>query len=214
MLFYQPLPSIVILASGFLTYHLQTINRHVEQTEMEAETARSVTDFIVDLFDVSDPIENEERVLTATALLERGQLRFEDQDINPEVQLELLASLGKASMQLGNYVNAINIFSKADSVARVYFEDNTYQSALAALNLGIIYTSHRFFSQGEEHLRRALPYFEQFSGQYREDHVELLLQLGTCFQNTARREEAIGIFERGLELSRSNRSRKQKDIDV
>lgn len=194
---------ILILASVFLTYHLQTINRHVEQTEMEAETARSVTNFIVDLFDVSDPIENEDRVLTATALLERGQLRFEDQDINPEVQLELLASLGKASMQLGNYVNAINIFSKADSVARVYFEQDSWQTATASLHLGTVLTSHRYYIEGEEHLKDAVFFFEQYSDRYPKKYIELMLQLGTSLQNTGRVEEALEIFEQGLEASRT-----------
>ena len=193
---------VLIMLGGFLLYHLRTMNQQMEQTQLEAETARSVTDFIVDLFDISDPIENEDRILTAASLLERGQLRFDNLDINPDVQLELLGSLGKASMQLGDYNNAISIFSKADSLAKVYFEENTYQTATTALNLGIIYTSHRFFTQGEEHLKRALPFFEQNNDQYREEFVELLLQLGTCLQNTDRREEAIHVFEKGLELSR------------
>lgn len=197
-----PVLFVLITLGGFLLYHLRTMNQQMEQTQLEAETARSVTDFIVDLFDISDPIENEDRILTAASLLERGQLRFDNLDINPDVQLELLGSLGKASMQLGDYNNAISIFSKADSLAKVYFEENTYQSATTALNLGIIYTSHRFFTQGEEHLKRALPFFEQNNDQYREEYVELLLHLGTCLQNTDRKEEAIHVFEKGLELSR------------
>lgn len=192
---------ILFLASGFLTYHMQAINRQVEQTRMEAETARSVTGFIVELFDISDPLENKEGILTAATLLERGQNRFDDIDMKPEVQLELLGSLGTASMQMGDYNNAINIYWKADSLANIYFEENTYEAAIAALDLGIIYTSHRYFTQGEEHLKRALPFFEQFSSQYRADHVELLLQLGICQQNTDRTEEAIETFEKGIELS-------------
>jgi eukaryotic-like serine/threonine-protein kinase len=211
-----PAVFVLIMLGGFLLYHLQTMNHQMEQTQLEAETARSVTDFIVDLFDISDPIENEDRILTAAALLERGQLRFDNLDINPDVQLELLGSLGKASMQLGDYKNAIHIYSKADSLAKVFFEENTYQSAATALNLGIIYTSHRFFTQGEEHLKRALPFFEQNNDQHRQEYVELLLQLGTCLQNTDRREEAINVFGKGLELSRivDHKSRKTLTFEL
>jgi eukaryotic-like serine/threonine-protein kinase len=193
---------VLIVLGGFLLYHLQTISHQVEQTQMEAETARSVTDFIVDLFDISDPIENEEGILTATALLERGQNRFDNLDMNPEVQLELLGTLGNASMRIGNYVNAEMIYFKADSIAQTYFSKNSYQAANAALNLGNILTSHRKFFEGEEHLKKALPFFELRRDQHPEKYIDLLLQLGTCLQNTDRREEAAEIFERGLELAR------------
>lgn len=205
---------ILIFASGFLFYHLQTINRHMEQTEMEAETSRSVTDFIVELFDVSDPIENEDGILTADALLERGQNRFNDLDMNPEVQLELLGTLGNASMRLGNYVNAEKIYYKADSIAQSHFPEDSYQTARAALDLAHILTSHRKFFDGEKHLKRALPFFSAHNEQYWQEHSEVLRWLGICFLNTKREEEARQAFAQALELEEQFRPDSRQALDV
>jgi eukaryotic-like serine/threonine-protein kinase len=205
---------ILIIAIGFLSYHLQTINRHVQQTEMEAETARSVTDFIVELFDVSNPIENEDGILTAAALLERGQNRFDNLDLNPEVQLELLSTLGNASMRLGKYVNAEEIYFKADSIASYNFPKNSYQTARAALDLGNNLTSHRKFFLAEEQLKKALPFFSAHKNQYWQDHSELLLWLGICLLNTDREEEARQAFSQALDTEQQFRPDSRQALKV
>ncbi len=205
---------ILIFISGFLTYHLKTINRHMEQTEMEAETARSVTNFIVELFDVSDPIENEAGILTAAALLERGQDRFDDLDMKPEVQLELLSTLGNASMKMGNYVNAERIYFKSDSIARSHFPKNSYQTARSALNLGHILTSHFKYFEAEQHLKEARVFFSNHSEQYWQEYSDLLMWLGTCLLRTNREEEARQAFVQVLDLEERSGPESREALDA
>lgn len=193
---------LIIILSGFTIYHLHSINRQMEQTAVEAETSQAVTSFIIELFDISDPVQNADRVLTASSLLQRGQSRFDDLDLKPEVQLQLLHELGKASTRLGDYNNAEVIYFKADSIARVYYPANSYRVAKASLDLGIIHTWHRKFSMGERYLERAAHYYEENSGTYPEEYTELLLQLGVCQINIRTPEQALSTLSQALDISR------------
>jgi len=204
----------LIFVTSFLTYHLQTISRHINQTEMEAETARTVTDFIVELFDVSDPIENEEGILTAAALLQRGQNRFNDLDMNPEVQLELLGTLGNASTRLGNYENAEVIYFKADSIAQSHYPQHSLHTAQTALQLGHILTLHRKFFEAEGYLNKALLFFSKDPDQYWQEQSDLLLWLGSCLLNTDRAEQARQTFSQALEIEQKHRPDSRQALNV
>lgn len=178
--------TVVLILSGFTFYHLYTVNQQLKQISMEAETARTVTGFLVDLFDVSDPVHNADRTLTASALLERGQMRFNDLDMNPGVQLELLEELGRASFRLGNYINAEAIYLKADSIARQHFPSNSYEVAKTSLNLGVYHTESNEYLKAETHLIGALDYFSKNSNSFQNEYAEILLKLGECQLRTKR----------------------------
>lgn len=194
--------ALLVMTTGFVLFHLHTINQQMQQTAMEAETSQAVTSFIVDLFDISDPVHNTDRVLTANSLLQRGQSRFDGLDLKPEVQLQLLYELGKASIRLGDYNNAETIFFKADSIAQVHYPATSYQVAKASLNLGIIHTWHRKFFMGEHYLARAAYYYEENPGGYPEEYAELLLQLGICQINIRTPEQALSTLSQALDISR------------
>jgi len=73
----------------------------------EAETARQVSKFLTDLFKVSDPGEARGRTITARELLDEGAARMRDslQD-QPEIQAELMATIGTVYLNLGLYAEA------------------------------------------------------------------------------------------------------------
>lgn len=204
--------ALVVMTTGFALFHLHTINQQMQQTAMEAETSQAVTSFIVELFDISDPIQNAERVLTATSLLQRGQSRFDGLDLKPEVQLQLLHELGKASTRLGDYNNAEAIYFKADSIARVHFPANSYQVAKASLDLGTIHTWHRKFFMGERYLERAAHYYEENPETYPDEYTELLLQLGICHLNIRSPELALATLSEALDISRQFQIEPQKPL--
>lgn len=70
--------------------------------KLEAETARSVTDFVVGLFEGADPAVTRGREVSARELLDRGASELESTSIDrPEVRARLLEALGGIYITIG-----------------------------------------------------------------------------------------------------------------
>jgi tetratricopeptide (TPR) repeat protein/predicted Ser/Thr protein kinase len=97
----------------------------------EAAKAREVKDFVIDLFQVSDPAESRGREITARELLARGVHRVDSVlGRQPEVQEELLGVLGRIHLELGLYAQADTLLARAAEVAsRVYGPDHPEYAA-------------------------------------------------------------------------------------
>jgi len=73
----------------------------------EAKAKARVTEFLTDLFKVSDPSEARGDSITARELLDKGAARIRETLVDePEVQAELMATMGTAYVGLGLYAEA------------------------------------------------------------------------------------------------------------
>ena len=62
----------------------------------EAETARTVSDFLVDIFEVADPDESRGNTITAREILDRGSHRLETELTGqPLTKARLMNTIGK-----------------------------------------------------------------------------------------------------------------------
>ncbi len=106
---------IVVLA---LALQERRTAREAQRANRERETARQVSEFLIGLFEVSDPGENPGETLTAREILDRSREtihhRLKDQ---PEVQATLLTTLGRVYGSLGLYATAAPLLD--DAVARL-----------------------------------------------------------------------------------------------
>jgi tetratricopeptide (TPR) repeat protein len=107
----------MVLTSGLAVYAL--IQRSVAQkqtvrAEAEAETAKQTTQFLVDLFKVSDPSEARGNTVTAREMLDKGAARI-DRGLTsqPAVQATLMDTVGTVYMGLGLYKEARPLLARA-----------------------------------------------------------------------------------------------------
>ncbi|HKK27943.1 MAG TPA: tetratricopeptide repeat protein [Gemmatimonadota bacterium] len=86
----------------------------------EAALARSgaVEDFLTGLFRASDPDQNLGAEITARQLLERGVRRVDSLSGQPALQADLLATLGRVEMSLGEYRTAKSMFDREVGLRR------------------------------------------------------------------------------------------------
>jgi serine/threonine-protein kinase len=85
----------------------------------EAETARQVTAFLVELFRGSDPREQPGDTITARALLERGAERVDAELADqPAVRAELLGVLGQVYANLGDPEQGMRMMERAVKLRR------------------------------------------------------------------------------------------------
>jgi hypothetical protein len=112
----------------------QRIARERDRANREAETAKQVSDFLTELFQVSDPGESRGRTLTAAEILSTGAARVKDglRD-QPEVQARLMATIGGVYTKLGLLKEAEPLLKQAlDTYTRVAGPD--HPDRLATLN--------------------------------------------------------------------------------
>jgi len=84
------------------------------RAEVEAQTAKRTSDFIVGLFEVSDPSEARGNEILAREILDAGANRINSELANePEIQAKLMDTIGKVYTSLGLFNEAIPLLRRS-----------------------------------------------------------------------------------------------------
>jgi serine/threonine protein kinase/tetratricopeptide (TPR) repeat protein len=100
--------SVLVLASSVIaTVGLVRARRAEQLAAREADAAKEVADFMVDLFRQSDPSVQRRQNMTAQAILEQGIRRVStDLAAQPLLQARLMQTMGSVQTALGKYAEA------------------------------------------------------------------------------------------------------------
>ena len=100
-------------------------NQSRARAQIDAETAKQTTDFMVGLFEVSDPSEALGNVITAREILDKGALRVRTElGAQPSVQATLMDTMGSVYKSLGIYPEAGDLLAEALTKRRVQLGDD------------------------------------------------------------------------------------------
>ncbi len=128
----------VIALGGVSTYQAQRIAVERDRANEQAALAQQVSDFLLDLFLVSDPNESKGRDITARELLDRGARRIQNQlDNQPVVRAKLMSTIGSVYQALGQFDESQRLLREALAeqerlVGRDHPDALATQSALSA----------------------------------------------------------------------------------
>ncbi|MEE4260950.1 MAG: tetratricopeptide repeat protein [Bacteroidales bacterium] len=93
-----------------------------DRAKVEANTAEQVSDFLVGLFEVSDPSEALGDTITAREILDKGAERIENElSDQPEVQVTLMTTMGNVYYNLGLYENSKILAEKALRISKITY---------------------------------------------------------------------------------------------
>ncbi len=127
------------------------------RAEAEAETARQTTNFMVELFRVSDPSEALGNTITAREILDRGAERIDlELADQPDIQSTLMDTMGTVYTSLGLYDPAATLLEKSLRQRTELFGANHTEVANSQNNLGEVLTLKADYDSAEQHLREAL----------------------------------------------------------
>jgi serine/threonine-protein kinase len=163
---------LVLLVAGFATLHTVRITEERNRAQTEADKAREVSGFLVDLFEAANPSITEGDTLTAYDLLDRGAARAEGLSGRPAIQAQLFGAVGQAYTSLGAYPTADSLLHRALALQRSTYGPRSREVADAEYALGLLYKSQRDFERADSLFAAAL-------STYRD-------QLGTNHVTTAR----------------------------
>jgi eukaryotic-like serine/threonine-protein kinase len=147
--------ALAAVLAGSAATTLGFLHARAEQhrAEQAALTAEQVTDFMVELFRVSNPGED----VSARELLDRGVERvpgaLSDQ---PAVQARLLRAMGDVYRNLGLYQTAGPLLEQAVAIQEGRGRDGEAELARALRSLGILYRRQGRNAEAEAVLKRAV----------------------------------------------------------
>ena len=129
---------IVAAASAYLaTEQRDLANQARSRAEVEAETAKQTTDFMVDLFSVSDPGEARGNSITAREIMDKGANRIEQElSTQPAIQAALMETMGAVYTSLGLYDQAVSLLRSALDKRRALFGAEDIEVARSMHRLG------------------------------------------------------------------------------
>ncbi len=129
-----------------------------DRTARERDTARQVSRFLTELFEVSNPdVTGRSAEVTARQLLDRGAERI-DADLagQPVVQARLLATMGMAYTAQGAYRRSLALFQRALELRRATLGPDDLDTVSSMDDMGEAYRELSLFHEAESMHREAL----------------------------------------------------------
>jgi serine/threonine protein kinase/tetratricopeptide (TPR) repeat protein len=197
--------SVAFLAvvAGLVTtsVSLLTTVRAERKATQEAATAKEVTDFMVSLFEVSDPYQLQGDSVTAREILGRGAAKVR-RELNqqPEVQARLMDTMGTVYTNLGLFEEAVQLFESALEIREKTLGPDHLDVAMSLNSLGQILTVGGDYARARQLHERALRIQER---ELSPDHPDVATSL-TGVAEAAWREGDYGraqkLFRRVLKI--------------
>ena len=112
---------MLIALAVSMTVEAVRIARERDRANREATEAKNVSDFLIHLFNVSDPSEARGSTITAREILDQGAKQIETNlSSQPLVQARLLATIGSVYQTLGLYSEAQKLLEKSIEIRRTH----------------------------------------------------------------------------------------------
>ena len=169
----------------------------------EAETAGRVTDFLVDLFDVSDPSEARGNTITAREILDRGSARIQGELADqPGVKARLLGTLGRVYSSLGLYPEARPLAEESLRLRRSTYGEESPETARGLADLASVRSALGDFDASDSLYRAAQEVVRRTGGEETMDMANVEAGLAGVLHTRGRLEEAGPLYRDALAISR------------
>ena len=196
---------LLLLVGSTIVTTVQTrrIAAERDRANREAHTAARVSDFLTDLFKVSDPGEARGNAITARELLDRGVEKVSRDLLDePEVQARLLVTIGRVYIGLGLYHEAGSALEKAVEIRRRIFGEDHLETLAAVQALAFQVQESGRTTDAEKLYLRLLDARRRLQG---EDREETLLDMGSLarvYRSEGRYSDAERLDRTALETCR------------
>ncbi len=176
-----------------------------QEKAQEAAKAEEVKRFVLSLFEQADPEEARGETITARDLVDQGLARIEsDLAGQPEVQAEMLGTLGEVYRKLGLYDQAGPLLERALAMRRNLFGGAHPEVATSLNQWAVLRWEQGAYDEAEQRLREALAIRHTTLGEDHPDVAETLNDLGAVLNARGAFEEAEQHERRALAIDRNH----------
>ncbi len=175
-----------------------------ERANQEAMTAREVSEFLVGLFEVSDPYgTGGGSKLTAAELLEQGALKIENElEDQPLTQARLMGTIGEVYYKIGELDRSLELQRRTLTLWEKHLSPDHPELAKTFSRLATVHRFRAEFVDAERLYLKSIPIFEKST----EERLlaEDLTNLGTLYWYQERPEEATDVLRRAEVIYRES----------
>jgi serine/threonine protein kinase/Tfp pilus assembly protein PilF len=164
---------VVLLASFAVSMTIQAgrIARERDRANAEAEASRQISEFMLSLFEVSDPGEARGNTITAREILDTGSTKIATGlKGRPLTQARLMDTIGSVYRSLGLYLPAVSMLRQAIALKERALGPEHPDVARSLNALGWTYTWQGEYASAQLLHQRALQTFERTFGP---DHTDV-----------------------------------------
>ncbi|MCH9646847.1 MAG: tetratricopeptide repeat protein [Deltaproteobacteria bacterium] len=191
----------LVVGATIATWQAVRATRAEQMALEEVATSTQVSDFLVDLFEVSDPENARGGDLTASEILERGRQRIEGELADqPLIQARMMGKIAEIHRKLGLYQEAVPLAEKALESQRRIRGTRAPEVAVALRALGRLQADSGDDASAEPSLRGAEEIFVAELGATSVERAETLLDLGSLEYRRADLAAAEETYLRGQSL--------------
>ncbi len=210
---------VLVLLTGVMSLQALRIKREVERANHEAERANreaaiawEVSEFLENLFGVSDPDKVRSNTITARELLDEGAARIGGLEDQPLTQARLMTTMGKIYRKLGIYDQAATLLEKALGIREKHLEKTNLQVAESLDLLADVYYIQDRFSDARALGQRGLAIRERVLGPDHPLLAQSLSILSDAYWRLDNFKEALAMAERALVIREQNLDPNHPDI--
>jgi serine/threonine-protein kinase len=146
----------IVAGAGTAAYQTVVAGRERAAAERAAARAAQVSDFLVEVFEVSAPERALGGEVTARELLDRGVQRIDQLDADPALRASLLETMGRAYRSHGSYDRAAALFERVVADRRAATAQDPDAIATALHDLGTVMHYQSQFDDARTYFNEAL----------------------------------------------------------
>lgn len=154
--------ALLIAATTFLAILSARLSVQRDAARLERDKAREVVTFLEETFRISDPVETSRGEMTAREILDRGAERIDSElKDQPQLQANLLMTMGVVHMNLALYDRAESMFERALEYRLEQFGPQDLAVAESLRGLGQLNLARGRSQAAETFMQRALAVLRQ-----------------------------------------------------
>ena len=176
----------------------------LEIASLELRKSDSVTSFMLDLFQATDPHESEGDTITAEQLLQRGLQRVEALEEQPNVQAQLLDVIGVIYQRLSRGSAAKELHERAYQLRLQHLDQTHSDIGVSLFHLGDVYLSLGQPNIAEEYLYKAIAHQQRYNPNNSVVLAESMMELAYVYFEQSRYEEAEKYVQEAIDTYRLN----------
>ncbi len=194
---------VAALAAFIANEQRDLANQARSRAEIEAETAKQTTGFMVGLFEVSDPSEARGNSITAREIMDRGANRIEQElTTQPAIQATLMETMGAVYTSLGLYEQAVSLLQSALDKRKSLYGDRHLEVARSLDRLGEVLKLKAEYEPAEKMYRDALAMRREMLGNEHLDTARSIYELADLLGRMGDFAAAETLFREALALRR------------
>jgi non-specific serine/threonine protein kinase/serine/threonine-protein kinase len=182
---------MLIALAVSMTVQAVRIARERDRANREAAAAKNVSDFLIGLFNVSDPSQARGNTITAREILDQGADQIETKLTNqPVVQAQLLMTIGTVYESLGLYPQTQKLLEKSLELRRRALGPQHPDTLRTMNELGHILRLEGRLTESEKLLRETLESERRVLGPENPDTLLCMIELSNTLRNQGRLSES------------------------